>query len=189
MEIETKKIEWEELSTAIVNLIQAQNKIFGWYNDEELSKTPGRIYRFYKEWAKDNNFTFTTFPVTDRDQMIIYDNIPFFSICSHHLLPFFGKVHIAYLPDQTVGGASKFSRLVKQKASKPTTQEVLTAEITDTLNEILQPRFIFVRAEARHLCQEMRGIRSVNETMKTSSLRFVDEVQNNISHLKEEARQ
>ena len=187
MEIES--IEWNELDTAIKNLINIQNRLFGWYNDEELSRTPERISEFYKEWVKSNNFNFTVFDVEDRDQMIIYDNIPFFSMCSHHLLPFFGKVHIAYLPDKKVGGASKFSRLVKQKSSQPTTQEILTAGIADTLNQILKPRFIFVRVEARHLCQEMRGIRSVNETMKTSSLRFVDEVKNEISHLKEEARE
>ncbi len=186
---EIQESEWKQLELSIKNLIHAQNMIFGWYNEEELLRTPERILQFYREWINSNNFTFTTFPVEDRDQMITFNDITFFSMCSHHFLPFFGKVHIAYLPDRLVGGASKFPRLVKKYSSKPTTQEILTAEIADNLEKVLTPRFLFVRVEARHLCQEMRGIRSIGETMKTSSLRYDKTMQNMLVHLKEEARQ
>jgi GTP cyclohydrolase I len=183
------EVDWDQLKLSIENLIVSQNMIFGWYNDEELKRTPERILQFYKEWINSNNFNFTTFKVEDRDQMITFNDITFFSMCSHHFLPFFGKVHIAYLPDRLVGGASKFPRIVKKYSSKPTTQEILTAEIADNINEVLNPRFLFVRIEARHLCQEMRGIRSIGEIMKTSSLRYVKSMENMLVHLKEEARQ
>ena len=186
---EITEVDWDQLKLSIENLIVSQNMIFGWYNDEELKRTPERILQFYKEWINSNNFNFTTFKVEDRDQMITFNDITFFSMCSHHFLPFFGKVHIAYLPDRLVGGASKFPRIVKKYSSKPTTQEILTAEIADNINEGLNPRFLFVRIEARHLCQEMRGIRSIGEIMKTSSLRYVKSMENMLVHLKEEARQ
>lgn len=182
-----EKEDWNKLQSAITDLLNIQNKMFGWYNEEEMMRTPERITEFYKEWSNSNHFKFTIFPVTDRDQMIRFDDITFFSMCAHHLLPFFGKVSIAYLPEQYVGGASKFSRLVKKYSSKPTSQEELTSEIADNINDILKPRFVFVRVEARHLCQEMRGIRSVGEFMRTSSLRYIPEMEKNLVHLKEEA--
>jgi len=189
MDKSIKDDEWNNLELSIRNLIENLSKTFGWFNEEELKRTPERILEYYKEWANSNHFKFTTFPVEDRDQMIIFNHISFFSLCSHHLLPFFGEVNISYLPDKLVGGVSKFPRLVKKYASKPGTQEFLTKEIADNLNEILSPRFLFVRVEARHLCQEMRGIRTIGEVMKTSSLRYIEELEHNLVHLKEEARQ
>lgn len=190
--MENKKIteeEWESLKTTLNNLIHELNGMFGWFNEEELKNTPRRMMEFYKELHISNNFVFTKFPAVDRDQMITYTDIPFFSLCAHHHLPFFGKVSISYLPDKYIGGASKFSRLTKKYASKPTVQEILTKEITDQINEILKPRFVFVRIEARHLCEEMRGIRSVGEVMKTSSLRFIPEIEGKLENLKQEATQ
>lgn len=186
---ELTEVDWDQLKLSLSNLVNNLNMMFGWYNEEELKRTPERMLEFYREWANSNDFHFTTFPVEDRDQMISFNDISFYSKCSHHDLPFFGQVHISYLPDRVVGGASKFPRLVKKYASKPGSQEVLTAEIADNINDVLKPRFLFVRVEARHLCQEMRGIRAVGEIMKTSSLRYVPEMQDKLIHLKEEARQ
>lgn len=180
--------DWKRLGEAINNLIQTQHDLFGWFDKEALDRTPERILNFYKELVDSNDFTFTVFSVNESEHDIIQseNDITYYSLCSHHNLPFFGKVSISYLPDKKICGISKFARVVKKFASKPGMQEHLVNEIADYLNEQLEPRFLLVRMDGRHLCKEMRGIRQTGAISKTSAIRFKSEMEGKLSHLKEE---
>jgi GTP cyclohydrolase I len=94
------------------------------------------------------------------DDMILERDIPFFSHCEHHMVPFFGKVHIAYLPHEGVAGLSKLARLVEIFARRLQTQENMTAEILDAINDTIQPRGAAIMIEAEHMCMTMRGVRA-----------------------------
>ena len=105
--------------------------------------------------------------------MVIVHDIPFFSMCEHHLVPFFGKAHIAYLPSESgkICGISKLARLVEVYARRPQVQERLTSQVADTLVEQLNPRGVAVVMEAEHLCMTMRGARASGAKTMTSALR------------------
>ena len=107
------------------------------------------------------------------DEMVIVHDIPFFSMCEHHLVPFFGKAHIAYLPSESgkICGISKLARLVEVYARRPQVQERLTSQVADTLVEQLNPRGVAVVMEAEHLCMTMRGARAAGALTQTSALR------------------
>jgi GTP cyclohydrolase I len=116
----------------------------------------------------------TTFEVA-HDEIIVVRDIPFFSICEHHLIPFFGKAHVAYLPqsDGHITGLSKLARLVDGYAKRPQVQERLTTEIADAITHKLNPRGAAVVLEAEHLCMSMRGIKKPGATTVTSSMRGI----------------
>ena len=105
--------------------------------------------------------------------MVIVHDIPFFSMCEHHLVPFFGKAHIAYLPSESgkICGISKLARLVEVYARRPQVQERLTSQVADTLVEQLNPRGVAVVMEAEHLCMSMRGIKKPGSKTTTSAVR------------------
>ncbi|MDE7447592.1 MAG: GTP cyclohydrolase I FolE, partial [Helicobacter sp.] len=103
--------------------------------------------------------------------MVVLKNIEFYSMCEHHLLPFFGTVHIGYIPNKRVVGISKLARLVETFARRLQIQEQMTAQIADTLMEFLAPKGVMVVAEAQHMCMLMRGVQKQNSTMITSALR------------------
>lgn len=105
------------------------------------------------------------------DQLITLKDIWFYSMCEHHLLPFFGKVYIGYLPEDKLIGLSKMARVVDYFASKPTIQERLTQEIADWLYDNLEPSGVIVVVRARHLCYEMRGVRKPGMLTQTSAIR------------------
>ena len=111
------------------------------FNDEELKNTPDRWARFLDEWLeKSNHFKFTTFPNEPKvDQMVIQKDINLYSICAHHMLPFFGTAHIGYLPKDKLCGLSKLARAVDKFAHRPQNQERLTQQIADFLMEELDP--------------------------------------------------
>lgn len=111
------------------------------------------------------------------DQMIVLRDIEMFSTCEHHMLPFYGKAHIAYIPNGHVVGLSKLARLVECFARRLQIQERLTQQIADALNEHCQPRGVAVMIEAQHLCMVARGVQKQNSVMSTSALRglFKDE--------------
>jgi GTP cyclohydrolase I len=104
------------------------------------------------------------------DQMVIVRDIEFFSMCEHHLLPFFGKVHVAYLPKDKVIGLSKIPRIVDVYARRLQLQERLTQQIADTIQEVLEPRGVGVICEARHFCMMMRGVEKQHSGTITSSM-------------------
>ena len=108
--------------------------------------------------------------VEEYDEMVIVKDIDVTSLCEHHLLPFIGKCHVAYMPHKKIVGLSKIPRLVDMYARRLQVQERLTTQIAGTLNEVLQPRGVAVVMEAVHLCMLMRGVEKQNSTMVTSSV-------------------
>jgi len=104
------------------------------------------------------------------DEMVIVRDIEFFSMCEHHLLPFFGKIHVGYLPDKRVIGLSKIPRIVDMFARRLQLQERLTQQVAETLRDVLQPRGVAVICEARHFCMMMRGVEKQHSGTMTSSM-------------------
>jgi len=142
---------------------------------EGLRRTPARVERslqFLTEGYRQdagrllNGALYTV----KHDEMVIVKDIDFFSLCEHHLLPFFGTCHVAYLPDRKVVGLSKIARLVEMFSRRLQVQERLTVQIAETLQEKLQPLGVAVVMEAAHLCMMMRGIQKQNATAVTSSM-------------------
>jgi GTP cyclohydrolase I len=105
------------------------------------------------------------------DEMVVVKDIDFYSLCEHHLLPFYGKTHVGYLPNNKVIGLSKIPRMVEMFARRLQVQERMTQQIATTLDELIQPAGIGVVVEAQHLCAAMRGVRKPNTTMTTSAVR------------------
>jgi GTP cyclohydrolase IA len=107
---------------------------------------------------------------SNNDEMVIVQDIEVYSLCEHHLLPFIGRCHVAYLPTGKVIGLSKIARIVDMYASRLQIQENLTSQIAEAVNEITQPRGVGVVMEAKHLCMMMRGVEKQNSVMKTSMM-------------------
>jgi GTP cyclohydrolase I len=142
-----------------------------------LQETPGRVARAYAEtfaglWQDPGEILATTF-AEDHDEMVLVRDIPMYSTCEHHLVPFHGKAHVGYIPgvDGRVTGLSKLARLVEVYARRPQVQERMTRQIADALNDVLEPRGVLVVIEAEHLCMAMRGIRKPGSTTVTSAVR------------------
>ncbi len=141
-----------------------------------LVRTPARVaaaMRFFTQgYEQDPSAVLknATFEV-DYDEMVVVKDIDFYSLCEHHLVPFFGKLHVAYIPDGKVVGLSKIPRLVEVFARRLQVQERLTVEVARNLDEALQPRGVGVVCEAIHLCMKMRGVEQQNSFAITSSLR------------------
>jgi GTP cyclohydrolase IA len=108
--------------------------------------------------------------VEDYDEMVVVKDVDFFSLCEHHLLPFFGKAHFAYMPRRKIVGLSKIPRLVEMFSRRLQVQERLTTQIATTLNEVLQPRGVAVVMEGIHLCMLMRGVEKQNSKAITSAM-------------------
>lgn len=144
---------------------------------EGLLETPARVARMYEEvfsgLDSDPHIHLKTFH-TGHDEMVVVRDIPLYSMCEHHLLPFVGKAHIAYIPaDGTVIGLSKLARIVDCFARRPQLQERLTANIADFLSKELKTLGVAVVIEAEHLCMTMRGAKASGATTCTSALRGV----------------
>ena len=107
------------------------------------------------------------------DEMVLVKNIDFYSLCEHHMLPFYGKVHVAYIPDGKIIGLSKIPRLVEIFSRRLQVQERMTQEIADTLDEYLQPNGVAVVSEAYHMCMMMRGVQKQNSSATTSAVHGV----------------
>jgi GTP cyclohydrolase I len=144
---------------------------------EGLIDTPARVARMYEEIFEGmrvdpSEFLLTQFE-SDHDEMVMVRDIPMYSACEHHLLPWIGKAHVAYIPsdDGRVTGLSKLARLVDAYAKRPQVQERLTSQIADELDRSLQPKGVMVVIEAEHLCMTMRGIRKPGATTVTSAVR------------------
>ncbi|MET3598331.1 GTP cyclohydrolase I FolE [Martelella mangrovi] len=133
---------------------------------EGLLDTPSRVAKMYMEvfsgLAEDpSEHLKTVFTEDGHDEIVIVKDIAFHTMCEHHLLPFFGKAHIAYLPDGgRLTGLSKLARVVDTLARRPQLQERLTGQIADAMEAVLKPKGVMVLAEARHMCMEMRGIKA-----------------------------
>ncbi|MGZ8614973.1 MAG: GTP cyclohydrolase I FolE, partial [Actinomycetota bacterium] len=142
-----------------------------------LKDTPARVARMYREIAagvgEDPTGIVTVVEGADFDEMIMVRDIPLYSICEHHLIPFSGQAHVAYVPNKAgqITGLSKIARVVDVLAKKPQVQERLTTEIADTIERALEPRGVFVAIEAEHLCMTMRGIKKPGSVTVTSAVR------------------
>lgn len=146
-------------------------------NREGLKETPNRIVRswgeLYSGYGQDPKELLTTFDSDGYDQIVLLKDIELYSMCEHHMLPFFGKAHIAYIPDKRIIGISKLARLLDIFARRLQIQERIGEQVTSTLMEILQPKGVACIIEASHLCMRMRGVSKQNSTMVTSSLKGV----------------
>lgn len=139
--------------------------------DESLAETPGRVARMYAEMLTPVPFDLTTFPNEEGyDELVIARNIPFHSLCEHHLLPFHGVAHVAYLPGERILGLSKLARVVDLFAAGLQVQERLTRQVSSWLQEHLEPRGVGVVLEAEHLCMSLRGVSKPGVTTVTSAL-------------------
>ncbi len=145
-------------------------------NREGLLETPQRVARMYAEvfagLHRDINKNIKTFHGEGNDEMILIGDIPFYSMCEHHLLPFHGKAHVVYIPkDGKIFGLSKVARIVDTLSRKPQLQEKLTSEIADAIEKAVDARSVCVVLEAEHLCMTMRGIRKPGSKTVTSAMR------------------
>jgi GTP cyclohydrolase I len=142
-----------------------------------LRETPARVARMYREVfagiGEDASTVVTVVEGADFDEMIMVRDIPLYSMCEHHLIPFSGRAHVAYIPNksQQITGLSKIARVVDLLAKKPQVQERLTTEIAEAIERALSPRGVFVVIEAEHLCMTMRGIKKPGAVTVTSAVR------------------
>lgn len=145
---------------------------------EGLQKTPHRVersLRFLTSGYQANLKTIINGALFEAEgsEMVLVKDIEFYSLCEHHMLPFFGKAHIAYIPNKTIMGLSKFARLVDVFARRMQVQERMTSQIADTLEEVLQPQGVAVVTEAHHLCMMMRGVEKQGSSTRVSAMRGV----------------
>lgn len=138
---------------------------------EGLRDTPKRWAKMMLELTNGHKFKLTTFENPGNDEMVVEIGIPFYSLCEHHLAPFFGSATVAYIPDARIVGISKLCRTVDHFARSLQVQERMTQQIANFLQEGLVPRGVAVMLRARHMCQEMRGIRKAGVETVTTCLK------------------
>jgi len=147
-------------------------------SDPNLVETPARVAKMYLELfgglEEGAEPKVTLFPNDEHyTAMVIEKDIPFYSMCSHHLIPFYGHAHMAYIPNEKIIGLSKMPRIVDFYAHRPQLQERLTEQVAGFLSEKLSPQGVMVVIEARHLCVEMRGIKKPGALTVTSAIRGI----------------
>ncbi len=170
--IEKSEIESELLEDAILQLLKAigENP-----KREGLKFTPKRVARMYSELLNGYHadpeamINGALFDIS-YDEMVIVRDIEFYSLCEHHILPFMGRVHVAYIPDGKVIGLSKIPRIVDMYACRLQVQERMTRQVADFLRDLLRPQGVAVVVEAVHLCSMMRGVKKHDARMTTSAM-------------------
>lgn len=144
---------------------------------EGLSETPERIARMYEEifsgMDADGREELSRVFRVETDEIVLEKDITFYSMCEHHMLPFFGKIHVAYVPNGKVAGLSKLARTVEIYARRLQLQERMTGQIADAVMEFLAPRGVMVVAEAEHMCMTMRGVKKPGSRTVTIATRGV----------------
>ena len=142
---------------------------------EGLINTPDRVARMYEElfsgMSESSSEVLDTVFHEDYDEVVLLRDIEFNSVCEHHLMPFTGIAHVAYLPDGKIVGLSKLARAVEHFAKRPQVQERLTAQIADLISKTLEPKGVAVVLEATHTCMTMRGVKKPGSVMTTSAMR------------------
>ena len=171
--VHASEIDQERIAAAVREILFA----IGEDPDRDgLLETPNRVARMYAEICaglhQEPSEHLATMFEADHDEMVMVRDIPMYSLCEHHLIPFIGKAHVAYIPNRSgnVIGLSKVARLVDGFAKRPQVQERLTRQVADALEEHLQPRGVLVVMEAEHLCMSMRGVRKAGSSTVTSSV-------------------
>ena len=147
-------------------------------NREGLLDTPKRVAKMYEEvfsgLNEDPKQHFETIFSEDHEELVLVKDIPFYSMCEHHLVPFFGKAHVAYIPQNgRVTGLSKLARAVEAVAKRPQLQERITSTIAESMMEKLEPRGVMVVVEAEHMCMTMRGVKKPGSKTVTTAVRGV----------------
>jgi GTP cyclohydrolase I len=169
---DTTDIDSERIRKAVQEILLAVGEDPG---REGLKKTPERVARMYSELLggtfEDPNVHLKSVFTEKYDEIVLLRDIPFYSVCEHHLLPFIGKAHVAYLPTGKVLGVSKLARIVDCFAHRLQAQERLTGQIADFLMENLKPMGVAVVLQASHSCMTIRGIKKPGSMMVTSALR------------------
>ncbi|MBD1371631.1 GTP cyclohydrolase I FolE [Hazenella sp. IB182357] len=145
---------------------------------EGLLDTPARVGRMYEEifsgLHEDPKKHFATIFSEDHEELVLVKDIPFFSTCEHHLVPFFGKVHVGYIPQGgRVTGLSKLARAVEAVVKRPQLQERITSTVADSIVETLEPHGVIVVVEAEHMCMTMRGVKKPGSKTITSAVRGI----------------
>ena len=168
-----KNMDLPKIENAVRDILEAIGED---PNREGLLETPQRVARMYAEvfagLHRDINKDIKVFHGEGNDEMILIGDIPFYSMCEHHLLPFHGKAHVVYIPrDGKIFGLSKVARIVDTLSRKPQLQEKLTSEIADAIEQAVDARSVCVVLEAEHLCMTMRGIRKPGSKTVTSAMR------------------
>ena len=169
----------EEKIRAIAEHMRAVIEILGLdASDPNLFETPERVARMYLEMfsglAEGAEPDITFFPNDERYKaMVIEKDIPFYSLCSHHFVPFYGHAHLAYIPNEKIVGLSKMPRILEFYARRPQLQERLTEQVAGFLADKLNPQGVMVVIEARHLCVEMRGVKKSGALTVTSAIRGI----------------
>lgn len=135
-----------------------------------LLDTPKRFVKFFKEFLNPPQWNCTTFDGEGYDEMIVQSNIPFYSLCEHHIAPFFGYGYIAYIPNKKIVGLSKLARTLETFSRRLQNQERITTQVAEFLQEELQPKGVAVLLRAKHMCMEMRGVKKHDTWTTTSKL-------------------
>lgn len=176
VELKEGKMDKEKIKRAVRDILEA----IGEDPDREgLKDTPDRVARMYEEifcgiFQDPREHLKVTFPEESHEEMVIVKDIPFYSCCEHHLVPFFGKAHVVYIPKGgRLTGLSKLARVVETIAKKPQLQERIAKETADIIMEELRPYGVMVVIEAEHMCMTMRGVKKPGSKTVTSAVRGV----------------
>ncbi|MCK6579031.1 MAG: GTP cyclohydrolase I FolE [Anaerolineae bacterium] len=171
-ELDLPPVDHDTIERATLNILEAVGEDPG---REGLIKTPDRVARMYDELLSGYRtdprklLNGALFDV-DYSDMVIVRDIEFSSLCEHHMLPFLGRVHVAYIPSKKVIGLSKIPRIVDMFARRLQVQERMTRQIADFINEVLHPQGVAVVAEGVHMCSMMRGVKKADSSMTTSAM-------------------
>jgi GTP cyclohydrolase I len=169
------RVDHEKIQTAVRMILEA----IGEDPDREgLRDTPARVARMYEEvfvgLEQDPGEYFSVIFSEEHEELVLVKDIPFFSMCEHHLVPFYGKAHVGYIPrGGRVTGLSKLARAVEAVARRPQLQERITSTVADTIMEKLDPHGVIVVVEAEHMCMTMRGVKKPGSKTVTSAVRGV----------------
>jgi GTP cyclohydrolase IA len=174
MEPKIKKIDFKKIEQAVTQILLAVGEDV---DREGLKDTPARVARMYGELLagvrEDPKQYVKSIFTEEHDEIVLLRDIPFYSVCEHHLMPFIGKAHVAYLPKGKVIGISKLARIVDCFAQRLQVQERLTTQVADFIMDNLKPQGVAVVIEASHSCITIRGAQKPNSTMVTSALRGI----------------
>lgn len=169
-------VDLERIRAAVVEILEAIGEDS---QRDGLQRTPERVAKMYAEvfagLREDPEHHLEVQFEASHDEMVLVKDIPFYSMCEHHLLPFVGKAHVAYVPGEAgkITGLSKLARLVEAYARRPQVQERLTSQVADKLMEVLDPRGALVVIEAEHQCMSMRGVQKPGSSTLTSAVRGI----------------
>ncbi len=165
---------WEVTENGIETVQDNVTRLLQYFGEdttrEGLQETPKRFVKFFTEFLNPPKWECTTFESEGYDEMIVQTNIPFHSLCEHHIAPFFGTATIAYIPNKRIVGLSKLARTLETFARRLQNQERITIQVAEFLWKELQPKGVAVQLTAKHMCMEMRGVKKHNTHTTTTKL-------------------